>query len=69
MLWYSLEAPRLGISNEYPQHMFLWKNMIDINTFIFLVERSALLGAMTEEDNFSVTIFSFPNQTISHFVY
>ena len=22
MLWYSLEAPRWGASNEYPQHMF-----------------------------------------------
>ena len=26
MLWYSLEAPRRGASNEYPQHMFLWRN-------------------------------------------
>ena len=24
MLWYSLEAPRRGDSNEYPQRMFLW---------------------------------------------
>ena len=23
---YSLEAPRRGASNEYPQHMFSWKN-------------------------------------------
>ena len=23
MLWYSLEAPRRGASNEYPQHMLL----------------------------------------------
>ena len=26
MLWYSLEAPRWGASNEYPQHMFSWRN-------------------------------------------
>ena len=26
MLWYSLEAPRRGTSNEYPQHMFSWRN-------------------------------------------
>ena len=26
MLRYSLEAPLWGISNEYPQHIFLWKN-------------------------------------------
>ena len=25
MLWYSLEVPHRGTSNEYPQHMFLWK--------------------------------------------
>ena len=24
--WYSLESPRRGDSNEYPQHMFLWSN-------------------------------------------
>ena len=26
MLWYTLEAPRRGASNEYPQHMFSWRN-------------------------------------------
>ena len=26
MLWNSLEAPDDGISNEYPQHTFLWRN-------------------------------------------
>ena len=33
MLWYSLEAPHQGASNEYPQHIFLWRNKKDINTF------------------------------------
>ena len=29
--WYSLEAPRWGTSNEYPQHMFfLWRNQKNI---------------------------------------
>ena len=23
---YSLESPQWGVSNEYPQHLFLWKN-------------------------------------------
>ena len=27
MLWFSLEAPHQGTSNEYPQHMILWRNM------------------------------------------
>ena len=30
MLWYSLEAPHWGTSNEYPQHMFSWKNKKNI---------------------------------------
>ena len=33
MLWYSLEAPRWGASNEYPQHMFLLRNKKDICIF------------------------------------
>ena len=27
LLWYSLEVPHRGTSNEYPQHMFSWRNM------------------------------------------
>ena len=37
MLWYSLEAPRRGASNEYPQHMFSSinkKNIMWIPPFI-----------------------------------
>ena len=30
---YSLEAPRRGASNEYPQHMFSWSNKKDISIF------------------------------------
>ena len=45
MLWYSLEAPRRGASNEYPQHMFLWRNKKDIS--IFRLKKSALSVSMT----------------------
>ena len=31
---YSLEAPQWGASNEYPQHMVLWKNKNYINTLL-----------------------------------
>ena len=41
MLWYSLEAPRRGASNEYPQHMFSWRNKKDIS--IFLDEKAPYL--------------------------
>ena len=37
MLWYSLEAPRRGASNEYPQHMFLWRNKKKISWYIPLI--------------------------------
>ena len=30
---YSLEAFPQGASNEYPQHMFSWRNKKNINTF------------------------------------
>ena len=30
---YSLEVPQQGTSNEYPQHMFLWRNKKDISIF------------------------------------
>ena len=30
---YSLEAPRRGTSNEYPQHMFSSRNKTDISIF------------------------------------
>ena len=33
MLWYSLEAPRQGASNEYPQLMFSWRNKKNISCF------------------------------------
>ena len=33
MLWYSLEAPRRGASNEYPQHMFSLRNKKNISIF------------------------------------
>ena len=33
MLWYSLEAPRRGASNEYPQQAFSWRNKKDISIF------------------------------------
>ena len=35
---YSLEVPQRGTSNEYPQHMFSWRNMKIIS--IFLVEKT-----------------------------
>ena len=30
---YSLEAPQRGASNDYPQHMFSWRNKKDISIF------------------------------------
>ena len=44
---YSLEVPWQGTSNEYPQHMFLWRNKKNIRTFwqnyhqIFVLNKSS----------------------------
>ena len=44
MMGYSLEAPRRGASNEYPQRMFSLRNRKKYR--YFLVEKSALSRAM-----------------------
>ena len=43
MLWYSLEAPLRGVSNEYHK-IFLWRNKENISSFFFY--KSTLCGAM-----------------------
>ena len=41
---YSLEAPHCGASNEYPQHIFSWRNKKHISSF-WLKKKNALPGA------------------------
>ena len=43
----SPEAPRQGATNEYPQHMFLWRNKKNINNF--QLKKSTLSGAIRED--------------------
>ena len=43
MLWYSLEVPHQGDSNEYPQYMFLWRNKKNIMQMPFLPEAMLIL--------------------------
>ena len=38
---YSFEGPHWGPSNEYPQHIFFWRNKKNMN--IFFVEKSTIL--------------------------
>ena len=48
MLWVligSASPPRRGASNEYPQHMFSWRNKKNINTFG--MKKSALTSVPT----------------------
>ena len=49
MMWYSLEAPRRGASNEY--NMFLWRNKKKTYQH-FLVKKSALYGVMWVDESF-----------------
>ena len=37
ILSYSLEVPHRGTSNEYPQHVFLWRNKKIINLIPTLI--------------------------------
>ena len=41
---YSLEAPHRGASNEYPQHMFSWRNRKNIFLILFLSRAVKLLA-------------------------
>ena len=41
MLWYSLKALHWGASNEYPQHMFSWRNKKNINLIPTLIKAYA----------------------------
>ena len=53
MLLYSLEVPLQGVSNEYSQYMFLWRNKKNINTF--WLKKNVLSGAL----GFGVQIAEF----------
>ena len=43
---YSLEAPHRGASNEYPQHMFLWRNKK--NDLIIITKYSSLTTPLAQ---------------------
>ena len=44
---YSLEVPRRGASNEYPQQMILWRNKKDISIFRMEKKMPYLLLCLT----------------------
>ena len=46
---YSLEVPQRGASNEYPQHMFLWRNKKNINTLLLKKASNLKLLLLTIE--------------------
>ena len=55
---YSLEVPCQGTSNEYPQHMFSWRNKKNISIF-GLRRKCSLSGAMfiAQDENFCYSKF------------
>ena len=42
MLWYSSEASHLGTSNEYTQHMFLWRNKKNIYPHTLIIRPASV---------------------------
>ena len=57
---YSLEVPRWGASNEYPQHMFSWRH----KTIIELFGRKTRLIWNHEADNYR-SVFPMPKKHTS----
>ena len=51
---YSLEMPRCGISNVYPQHMFSWRCKKNINTFVL---KKNLIISYESGDVFSAAMY------------
>ena len=52
---YSLELPRQGNSNEYPQHMFLWRNkqtcpliITKYPSYLFFCQWGQICGSLSE---------------------
>ena len=56
MLWYLLEAPLWGASNEYPQHMFSWRNK-KILTWYPLLSRPIILVLKLHKWSKIITFF------------
>ena len=57
---YSLEPPRRGGSNEYPQSMFLNRNMKNIRCFLFVCFFCFFLFCFFCFENFPFLVVKFP---------
>ena len=53
--WYSFEGPQRGASNEYPQHMFSWRNKKNI-IWIDLISRAVGLCNQADHRKMSCSI-------------
>ena len=71
----SLEMPCQGTSNEYPQHMFLWRNKKNINTFWMkkLPCQSLLtfttLWVNSKNDKIMIFFLFFPENRLWYFMW
>ena len=66
--WYSLEVPHRGASNEYPQHMFSWRNKKKCQSF--WLEKIVLMElwlwfhlCWTEGYELCISLQVFPDQS------
>ena len=63
-IWYSLESPKQGISNEYPLHIFSWRNKknvfcgcssyLDVITKLTYSNILKILQPKTKKENFQI---------------
>ena len=58
MLWYSLEAPQWGASNEYPQHMFSLKNKKNIYLKIWILSLARSMNYFSEDKLIKISCLS-----------
>ena len=60
MLWVLIRSTSASASKEYPQHMFLWRNKKNTNTF-GLKKKNILLGAIALLAGLHSAVDNVPN--------
>ena len=67
MLWYLLEVLPCSPSNEYPKHVFLWRNKKDISIFklkkVPYLELCSVAGTSLGPMGVKSSTISLPNHT------
>ena len=66
---YSLEVPQWGTSNEYPQHIFSWRNKKNIYQIPFLIQSCGASLSVPQIDISGKKILQVTLQSICYNIY